>query len=152
MPFGFLYILSSYCFSIFFLYLGIACLMKVVCVHGDVHKYPLVLVHIHFRGINHRVEAVVNPHLAHPLILGTNWPGFKSLIECIVVGGSCSSTSWGNPVVAGEDISEPSTSAPCHNDMKRGMHPCPPLSLGNSLKGLFWSNHEKRLCIVLLTR
>ncbi len=45
---------------------------------------------IQFRGQKHNVEAAVNPHLRHPLILGTNWPAFK-----IVLGVLCVDASWG---------------------------------------------------------
>lgn len=40
--------------------------------HGDMHKYPLVALQIKFQGKTHRVKAAV---------LGTDWPGFKNLLE-----------------------------------------------------------------------
>ncbi len=45
---------------------------------------------IQFRGQNHSVEVAVNPHLRHPLILGTNWPAFSELLGCL-----CADVSWG---------------------------------------------------------
>ncbi len=45
---------------------------------------------IQFRGQKHNVEVAVNPHLQHPLILGTNWPSFK-----ILLGVLCADASWG---------------------------------------------------------
>ncbi len=38
----------------------------------------------------HNVEVAVNPHLRHPLILGTNWPAFK-----VLLGVLCVDASWG---------------------------------------------------------
>ncbi len=54
--------------------------VPVRCVHGDVVKYPLMSMLIQFRGQKHSVEVAVNPHLRHPLILGTNWPAFSQLL------------------------------------------------------------------------
>ncbi len=54
-----------------------SCMHRVRCVHGDVVKYPVVLLAIQFWGQKHNVEVAVNPHLRHPLILGTNWPAFQ---------------------------------------------------------------------------
>ncbi len=48
-----------------------SCMVRVRCVHGDVVKYPVVLLTIQFRGQKHKVEVAVNPRLRHPLILGT---------------------------------------------------------------------------------
>ncbi len=45
---------------------------------------------IQFRGQNHSVEVAVNPHLRHPLILGTNWPTFSELLRCL-----CVDVAWG---------------------------------------------------------
>ncbi len=65
-------------------------MVQVRCVHGDVVKYPLMSAVIQFRGQNHSVEVAVNPHLRHPLILGTNWPAFSELLGCL-----CADVSWG---------------------------------------------------------
>ncbi|XP_048039104.1 uncharacterized protein LOC125263947 [Megalobrama amblycephala] len=64
-------------------------LVKVRCVHRDVVRYPLVPVIIQFRGQKHSVEVAVNPHLRHPIILGTNWPAFNKLLGCL-----CLDASW----------------------------------------------------------
>ncbi len=66
-----------------------SCMVRVRCVHGDVVKYPVVLLTIQFRGQKHKVEVVVNPRLRHPLILGTNWPAFKILLGVLCVDASC---------------------------------------------------------------
>ncbi len=63
--------------------------VKVRCVHGDVADYPLVPVSIKFRGKTHRMEVAVNPHLKHPLILGTDWPAFTQLLGIV-----CADVSW----------------------------------------------------------
>jgi len=42
--------------------------VNIRCVHGDIHKYPLVPVEIKFKG------------KTHSLILGTDWPGFSKLV------------------------------------------------------------------------
>ncbi len=65
-------------------------MVQVRCVQGDVVKYPLMSAVIQFRGQNHSVEVAVNPHLRHPLILGTNWPAFSELLGCL-----CADVSWG---------------------------------------------------------
>ncbi len=64
-------------------------MVRVRCVHGDVVKYPVVLLAIQFRGQKHKVEVAVNPRLRHPLILGTNWPAFKILLGVLCVDASC---------------------------------------------------------------
>ncbi len=64
-------------------------MVRVRCVHGDVVKYPVVLLTIQFRGQKHKVEVAVNPRLRHPLILGTNWPAFKILLGVLCVDASC---------------------------------------------------------------
>ncbi len=46
---------------------------------------------IQFRGQKHRVEVAVSSHLRHPMILGTNWPGF-----CVLLGYLCEDVSWCN--------------------------------------------------------
>ncbi len=66
-----------------------SCMVRVRCVHGDVVKYPVVLLAIQFRGQKHNVEVAVNPHLRHPLILGTNWPAFNILLGVLCVDASC---------------------------------------------------------------
>ncbi len=66
-----------------------SCMVRVRCVHGDVVKYPVVLLAIQFRGRKHKVEVAVNPRLRHPLILGTNWPAFKILLGVLCVDASC---------------------------------------------------------------
>ncbi len=66
-----------------------SCMVRVRCVHGDVVKYPVVLLTIQFRGQKHKVEVAVNPRLRHPLILGTNWPAFKILLRVLCVDASC---------------------------------------------------------------
>ncbi len=38
-----------------------SCMVRVRCVHGDVVKYPVVLLAIQFRGQKHNVEVAVNP-------------------------------------------------------------------------------------------
>jgi len=53
--------------------------VKVRCVHGDIHQYPEVTLDISYKGKKHRVRAGVSTRLTHPLILGTNWPGFAKL-------------------------------------------------------------------------
>ncbi len=70
--------------------LDMSCMVRVRCVHGDVAEYPVVRLAIQFRGQKHNVEVAVNPHLRHPLILGTNWPSFK-----ILLGVLCADASWG---------------------------------------------------------
>ncbi len=60
--------------------------VKVRCVHGDVVNYPLVPVAITFPGKIHRMEVAVNSHLKHPLILGTDWTGFHSIVGDSVCG------------------------------------------------------------------
>ncbi|XP_073790166.1 uncharacterized protein [Danio rerio] len=62
--------------------------VRVRCVHGDIIHYPLTAIDIQFRGKKHRVEVAVNPHLKHPLILGTNWPGFNRLLGVLCAGAS----------------------------------------------------------------
>lgn len=46
-------------------------------IYGDVVNYPLIPVVIQFWGQKHSIKAVDSPHLQHPIILGTNWPGFN---------------------------------------------------------------------------
>ncbi len=70
--------------------LDMSCMVRVRCVHGDVAEYPVVRLSIQFRGQKHNVEVAVNPHLRHPLILGTNWPSFK-----VLLGVLCADASWG---------------------------------------------------------
>ncbi|XP_060768622.1 fibrinogen C domain-containing protein 1 isoform X1 [Neoarius graeffei] len=104
--------------------------VRVLCVHGDVHRYPLVPVHIIFRGEKFIVKAAVNPRLTHSLILGTDWPGFRGLMTRLVESGSCHLTGGGPGVaLAGAAVTEPSTSSPHQSEEP----PAPPLSIGESL-------------------
>ena len=50
--------------------------VSIRCVHGDVHKYPIVPVEIHYQGKKYNIKAAVS--LSHPLILGTDWKGFSN--------------------------------------------------------------------------
>ncbi len=61
-------------------------MVRVRYVHGDMVNYSLVSVANKFRGQKHRVEVAVSPHLRHPLILGTNWPGFFGIIRAVMCG------------------------------------------------------------------
>ena len=61
--------------------------VKVQCVNGDVHNYPVLPITIEFRGKKHSVKAAVSPHLTHPLILGTNWMQFRVLVKALVENG-----------------------------------------------------------------
>jgi len=54
--------------------------VNIRCVHGDIHKYPLVPVEIKFKGKTHKLKAAVSSRLTHPLILGTDWHGFSKLV------------------------------------------------------------------------
>ncbi len=87
--------------------------VKVRCVHRDVADYPLVPVSIKFRGKTHRMEVAVNPHLKHPLILGTDWPAFTQLLGIV-----CADVSWQTgrgqeeaAAQAGKALAGPSTPA-----------------------------------------
>lgn len=52
--------------------------------------YPgIFLTIIKFWGKTNNMEVVISPHLSHPLILGTIWPGFQ--VKHMLVDGSCSS-------------------------------------------------------------
>ncbi len=66
-----------------------SCMVRVSCVHGDVVKYPVVLLAIQFRGQKHNLEVAVNPRLRHLLILVTNWPAFKIVLGVLCVDASC---------------------------------------------------------------
>ncbi len=61
-------------------------MVQVQCVHGDVVSYTVMLLAIQSRGQKHNVEVAVNPHLRHPLILGTNWPAFRYLMGFLCAG------------------------------------------------------------------
>lgn len=63
--------------------------VQIRCVHRDVVKYPLMSAMIQFKGQKHSVEVAVNPHLRHPLILGTNWPAFSELLGLLCADVSC---------------------------------------------------------------
>ena len=54
--------------------------VEIRCVHGDIHRYPIVLVQIKYKGKTHSVKAAVSSRLAHPMILGTDWAGFNKLV------------------------------------------------------------------------
>ena len=54
--------------------------VRVRCVHGDVHAYPLVRIVITYQGRKHKVRAAVSSSLSHPLILGTDWPELAGLV------------------------------------------------------------------------
>ncbi len=56
------------------------CMVRVLCVHRDFVKYPVMLLAIQFWGQKHNVEVAVNLHLRHLLILNTNWPAFRYLL------------------------------------------------------------------------
>ena len=51
------------------------------CVHRDEHSYPIVSVEINLQGQTHIIKAAVSTRLSHPLILGTNWPGFQQVVK-----------------------------------------------------------------------
>ncbi len=89
-------------------------MVRVRCVHGDVVKYPVVLLAIQFRGQKHNVEVAVNPHLRHPLILGTNWPAFKILLGVLCVDASCRKEKPGGEAAmrTGEAEPGPAEAAP----------------------------------------
>ncbi|KAG1925540.1 protein NYNRIN-like [Pimephales promelas] len=78
--------------------------------HGEVVGYALLSVMIQFRGQKHSVEVAVNPHLRHPLILGTNWPGFQSLLAylCTSAPERKQRRRRRATVHAGEAVPEPS--------------------------------------------
>ncbi len=84
-----------------------SCMVRVRCVHGDVVKYPVVLLTIQFRGQKHNVEVAVNPHLRHPLILGTNWPAFKVLLGVLCVDASCEKEKPGREAAVRMGEAEP---------------------------------------------
>ncbi len=70
-------------------------------------KYPVVLLAIQFRGQKHNVEVAVNPHLRHPLILGTNWPAFKILLGVLCVDASCGKEKPGGEAAVRTGEAEP---------------------------------------------
>ena len=49
--------------------------------HGDEHSYPIVSVEINLQGQTHIIKAEVSTRLSHPLILGTDWPGFQQIVK-----------------------------------------------------------------------
>ncbi|KAM9703301.1 uncharacterized protein ACNS7B_002035 isoform 1-T1 [Menidia menidia] len=58
--------------------------VDIMCAHGDVHRYSVVPVEIRYKGKKHSIKGAVSPRLAHPLILGTDWPGFDKLVgQCV---------------------------------------------------------------------
>ncbi len=84
------------------------------CVHGDVVKYPVMLLAIQFRGQKHNVEVAVNACLRHPLILGTNWPAFKVLLGVLCVDAFCGKEKPGREAAerTGEAEPGPAEAAP----------------------------------------
>ncbi len=75
-------------------------MVSVRCMNRDVVKYTLMSALILFRGQKHSVEVAVNPHLQHPLILGTNWPAFSQLLGYLSVNVSCGERKLENGVEA----------------------------------------------------
>lgn len=58
--------------------------MEVRCVHGDIHKYPIVPLQIKYKRKMHNVKAAVSLCLTRPIILGTDWPGFNNILgHCV---------------------------------------------------------------------
>ncbi len=91
-----------------------SCMVRVRCVHGDVVSYPVMHLAIQIRGQKHNVEVAVNPHLRHPLILGTNWSAFKILLGFLCVDASCRKEKPGGEAAmrTGEAEPGPADSAP----------------------------------------
>ena len=58
--------------------------VSIRCVHGDIHKYPLLPIKIHYRGKKHSLKAAVSSCLSYPLMLGTDWAGFNQVAEDLV--------------------------------------------------------------------
>ena len=58
--------------------------VSISCVHGDVHKYPIVPVEIYYQGKIHKIKAAVSSRLSHPLMLGTDWAGFNQVTKDLV--------------------------------------------------------------------
>ncbi|XP_062415775.1 uncharacterized protein LOC134107852 [Pungitius pungitius] len=54
--------------------------VKIRCVHGDIHEYPIVSVELRFKGRKYRIKVAVSSHLTHSVILGTDWEGFNTLM------------------------------------------------------------------------
>lgn len=55
--------------------------MEVKCVHGDLHKYPIVPLLLKYKGKMHRLKAAVSPRLSHPL--GHELAGVSSAVGAI---------------------------------------------------------------------
>jgi len=71
-------------------------------------SYPIMPVVIQFRGQKHSVvEVAVNPHLQHPLILGTNCPAFSELFGSLCAAASWEKKSKGKTVVVQVRDAEP---------------------------------------------
>lgn len=87
--------------------LNTSCMVKARCVHGGIRRYPIALVTIQLGDQNHRVEAAVNPHLSHPVILETNWPLFSMLLRDICKGGSCRNQADRDVRIAGSGEATP---------------------------------------------
>lgn len=68
--------------------------MNIRCVHGDIHRYPVMPVEIRCTGKMHSVKAAVSSSLMHPLILGTDWPGFNKLVRQYVGVRSLPTGTW----------------------------------------------------------
>ena len=48
---------------------------------GMSNSYPIVSVEINLQGQTHIIKAAVSTRLSHPLILGTDWPGFQQVVK-----------------------------------------------------------------------
>ncbi len=73
-----------------------------------VHRYPVVPVEITHKGKKRSIKAVVSSRLMHPLILGTDWPGFNRLVGQCVGVRSRSSGTWDMRTVLSGDPRLPS--------------------------------------------
>ncbi|KAM4562630.1 uncharacterized protein PAE49_011040 [Odontesthes bonariensis] len=77
--------------------------VDIKCVHGDIHRYPVVSVEILYKGKKHSVKAAVSSRLVHPLILGTDWPGFDKLVgQCVGVRSRLTGTRDMCAVLSGD--------------------------------------------------
>ncbi len=87
--------------------------------------YPLVPVSITFRGKTHRMKVAVNPHLKHPLILGTDWPVFTQLLGIVCVDVSWQTGRGQEEVAAqaGEALACPSPPASEETRASEGVKP-----------------------------
>ncbi|XP_075761935.1 uncharacterized protein LOC142819360 [Pelodiscus sinensis] len=55
--------------------------VTVQCIHGEVRRYPTRWVQIGEGPSRTRCRVAVAPHLAYPVILGRDWPGFRQAIQ-----------------------------------------------------------------------